>query len=168
MEKATGYSLWLMPSGNVFDQLSAIIRSLSKAHRTLVFEPHVTLLGGLHEKESGIIARTKKLAEVLQPLTITLNRIEYGAEYFQCLYYRVEKTTQVRNAYARACGIFRISQEHYVPHLSLMYGDIPHAVKEKTAAKPRPHANTFTAEYVDLVLTDGTVEDWRKVQRFAL
>ena len=168
MEKTSGYSLWLMPSGDVRDQLSAIIRSLSKAHNTLVFEPHVTLLGGLQEKESGIIARTKKLAEVLQPLTIRLNRIEYGAEYFRCLYYIVEKTTEVLNAYARVCDIFRVSQGQFVPHMSLMYGDIPHAAKEEAAAKIKLHTNTFTIEHVDLVLTDGTVEDWRKVQRFAL
>ncbi len=168
MERASGYSLWLMPSGDVFDQLSAIIHSVSKAHSTPVFKPHVTLLGGLQEKESGIIARTRKLAEVLQPYTITLNRIEYRDEYFRCLYYSVEKTTEVLSAYARVCDIFRISQGHYMPHLSLMYGDIPHAMKEKTVAKIKPHANTFTVEHVDLVLTDGLVEDWHKVRRFAL
>jgi len=168
MKKASGYSLWLMPSGAVFDRLLKTIRSLSKAHHTSVFEPHVTLLGGLSEKESGIIARTKKLAEVLQPFTIGLNRIEYGAEYFRCLYYIVEKTTEVLNAYARACDIFRVSQGQFLPHLSLMYGDIQLAAKERAAAEVQPYANTFTVEHVDLVLTDGTVEDWRKVQRFAL
>ena len=169
MEKARGYSLWLMPSGNEYEQLSAMIRKLNKAHKTPLFEPHVTLLGGLQEKESGIVARTKKLAEILEPFTIDLTQIEYRNEYFRCLFYRVEKTTDLTNAYARTCDIFRISEgKDYMPHLSLMYGDIPRAMKEKTIAKINLHVSTFTVEHVDLVLTDGTVEDWHKVQRFAL
>jgi 2'-5' RNA ligase len=168
MEKTRGYSLWLMPSGTTYDQLSQTIQSLSKAHNTPVFEPHVTVLGSLQEKEGIVVARTKKLCEMLQPLTLRLDRIEYSAEYFRCMYYSVEKTTDLLSVYARACDIFRVSHGQYVPHVSLMYGDIPHAVKEKAAAQIQLTVRTFTADHLDLVFTDGVVKDWHSMQRFTL
>lgn len=168
MDKTTGYSLWLMPSGVAFDQLSQIIRTIGRAHRAPVFAPHVTFLGGLPKKESIIIARTEKLCAMLQPYTIRLRGIEYGEEYFRCLYYRVEKTTELDRGYARACNIFEVSPEQFVPHVSLMYGDISRALKEKALTAIQPPTNAFTVEHLDLVLTNGVVEAWRTVRRFAL
>lgn len=170
MEKARGYSLWLMPSGNEYEQLSARIRELSKAHDTPVFEPHVTLLGGLQEKESGIVARTKKLTEVLEPLTINLTQIEYRNEYFRCLFYSVEITTDVINGYTRTCDIFGVSEgKNYMPHLSLMYGDISQKTKERIISGINAVTNIrFLVRHIDLFSTNGEVEKWYKVKRFHL
>lgn len=170
MQKATGYSLWLMPSNNAYEQLSALIHELSGAHDTPVFEPHVTLLGGLQEKESGIVARTMKLAEVIEPFVINLTRIEHSNEHFRCLYYRVEKTIDVVYAYRQACDIFRVSEgKNYMPHLSVMYGDIPEKTKEQIIAGINAVITMrFSVQHIDLFSTDGEVEKWYKVKRFHL
>ncbi len=170
MKKARGYSLWLTPSGTEYEKLSTVIGKLSKTHKTPFFEPHVTLLGGLEKKEDVIIARTKKLAEVLGPFTITLVRLEQRDTYFQCLFYRVEETTNVLNAHTRACDVFRISEGmKYMPHLSVMYGDISQKTKEQIISGSNAVKNMrFSVQHIDLFSTDGEVEKWYKVQRFHL
>ena len=43
----TRFHLWLMPTGGTCERLAAIIRHLSQKHGGPLFEPHVTLLGGM-------------------------------------------------------------------------------------------------------------------------
>jgi len=45
MSKAKGYSLWLMPTEEVYDGLNTIISQLSRKYSTQYFKPHVTLIG---------------------------------------------------------------------------------------------------------------------------
>jgi hypothetical protein len=55
MVKAKGYSLWLMPIGDIYRRLSETISQLSSEYGTPNFQPHITLLGELSEDEEYII-----------------------------------------------------------------------------------------------------------------
>jgi len=43
--KAKGHSLWLMPTGEVYDKFSILIKRLAGEYNTPIFEPHIILLG---------------------------------------------------------------------------------------------------------------------------
>ena len=46
-QKASSYSLWLIPAGEVRQQLAKTIFDLSREYAAPAFEPHVTLAGGI-------------------------------------------------------------------------------------------------------------------------
>ena len=47
LKKASRYSLWLMPTGEVRQRLAAAILDLSREYAVPAFKPHVTLAGGI-------------------------------------------------------------------------------------------------------------------------
>lgn len=60
------YSLWLKPSGHVADKLAQEIRSQASEHLAPVFEPHVTLLGGIEGDKEHIYQATQELAKQIE------------------------------------------------------------------------------------------------------
>ena len=95
MARAKGFSLWLMPSGDLYEALAHTILRLSRVYQTPAFEPHVTLLGELTEPETEVLSKTQHLASLIRPCEIRLSRADYLSDYFRCLFLRVEETEPV-------------------------------------------------------------------------
>lgn len=89
-DRSKGYSLWLMPTGRVYSELTRLIFRLSREWSTDNFEPHVTLLGGLLDSEEAILSKTSQLAAWIRPYEIKLTTMDYLDEFFRCLFFRVE------------------------------------------------------------------------------
>ena len=131
MARAKGFSLWLMPSGDLCEALAHTILRLSRIYQTPAFEPHVTLLGELTEPEAEVLSKTQHLASLIRPCEIRLSRADYLSDYFRCLFLRVEETKPVMEANLKARKVFnRYRDPKYMPHLSLMYGSLGPGVKE--------------------------------------
>ena len=164
-----------MPTGATFVKLAHIISQLSKDYSTPSFEPHITLLGGVIGSEEEIVKKTAQTASMLAPYEILLTQVDYLDEYFRCLFINVEKTSEVMNANAKAREVFHeyITSKHpateYMPHLSLLYGDISSQTKEAIVKKIGREWNlTFEAASIHLFLTKGDVKDWHKLKEFPL
>ena len=56
------YTVSIIPQGEVFDRLYGLIKELAEKYYGPVFEPHVTLLGGIPLPEAEMRAKTEKLA----------------------------------------------------------------------------------------------------------
>ena len=162
------FTLWLMPSGDVFKHLERIIEQLSAEHATPSFDPHVTLLGGLVGGEKKLAAKLERLAVGLQPFTITLTTLDYLEEYFRCLFIRAEETAPLMGAHRIAAESFsRQPDSPFMPHLSLMYGDIRRALKEEILARiGRRFDLDFEATSIHLFSTHGEVKEWYRVREF--
>ncbi len=170
--KGEGYSIWLIPAGDVHQKLAEIIYNLSKEHSTPNSEPHVTLIGEgeLVGTEEEVLSKTSKLAEILKPLEIKLKKADYFDEYFKCLFIRAEKTKEIMEAnnVARKHLNLRPNPD-YMPHLSLMYGDINPETKEEILANLRMNFDiSFEVKSIHLFSTDGEVKDWHKIKEFPL
>jgi len=168
--KAKGYSIWLIPTGEVYQKLAEIISKLSEEYSAPNFEPHVTLIGDLIDPEEEIISKTSKLADLIKPFKIKLEKADYFDEYFRCLFIRAEKTKEVVEANNITREIFgRASDQEYLPHLSLMYGNLDSKTKEKILTNLGREFNlSFEVKSIHLFSTTGEVKDWYIVKEFFL
>ncbi len=170
MENEKRYSLWLMPSGIVYNKLSKMMSELSYKYATPHFEPHVTLLGRLTGNEEEIISKASKLANCIRPYELRLNEVDFLDEYFRCLFIKAEATEPVLSANSSARKIFNRKQDpEYMPHLSLMYGNFSPEVKRRIVTEIGSDFNLkFDVMSIYLFSTGDNVEEWRKVKEFAL
>jgi 2'-5' RNA ligase len=170
MSKAKSYSLWLMPTGEVYDRLNTLISQLSREYYTPYFKPHVTLIGEVLDSENEVISNIAHLTSVIHPYRIELGRVQYRNEYFRCLFLKAKETDEVMRANQEARKIFsRQSDLKYMPHLSLMYGDFTTQTKEEIIADiGREISVGFDVDSIHLFSTDGAPKDWYRVKQFSL
>ena len=113
--------------------------------------------------------------------------VSAGTRFHQCVYLRVVPTEQLANAHALAARAFGLEPGNggrapYMPHLSLVYGDLTetereHARKDarrlcwETATRTRHAASFAAAAEVSLRRTDVqdlSCESWSRVDRYPL
>lgn len=165
---ATHYALWLMPTGQAYRRLARRILSLSRQYSTPRFEPHVTLLSGITAPEQEAHSLSATLAGRLEPLEIRLAEIGFLDEYFRCLFLRVLPTDALMNAHQAAKEVFGLrKQPPYMPHLSLIYGNLPIDVKKKIASGPSTGLS-FEVSSIHLYSVSGPLADWRPAGTFSL
>jgi len=167
--KAKGYSIWLMPQGEIYRYLSEIIFRLSKKYNLPYFEPHVTLLGGIEGSEKEILQKTEELARIIAPHEIRLTEIDFLDEYFRALFVEADKIRKVMNANREAQRMFGFNSD-YMPHMSLVYGDIKKNVKKEMIdllSRIDFSKISFDIKSLHLYLTEGEVKDWRKIKVFS-
>ena len=168
--KAKGYSLWLVPTGKAYDKLSSLIQRLAKSYNAPIFEPHVTLIGEIMQSENDALRKTEQLASRQNSFQITLNSVDYQDYYFRTLFIRAEKTNLLQALHDRSKDVFEVKDvSDYMPHLSLMYGNFPKAVKEQIIKDiGNDQATEFTVNGLQLFKTDGEVNAWYKVKELPL
>lgn len=164
------FLLWLLPPDSVHDRFGALIRALSRRLGTSAFSPHLTLTGSVDLPEREIASRAAALAANLPPPRIHLTRIEWSDAFYRCLFVRAETTAALRAAHRTASACFgRSPDPAFMPHLSLVYGSIPTAEKERIAAEIGPAASaTFMADRLGICFADGPPERWRTIHAFPL
>jgi 2'-5' RNA ligase len=166
--KGEGYSLWLMPSGEIRDKFSSLIRRLALEYGAPMFEPHVTLLGGITLSEEDVLRKTEKLVSGQSDFKVTLQVVDCQNYYFRALFVKAEKTPLLQVLYDRAREIFGVQDiPDYLPHLSLVYGDFLQAIKEQMIqGVGRSQTAEFTVDRVHLFKTDGEVDTWYRMKEF--
>lgn len=159
------YSLWLEPTGDIAYRLQERIKELSRKHNTPVFEPHVTLLGGLTYGETELVQLTDTLGSSLKPFEILLTKGDCGSSFYQSIFIRVKESKELKYARNLACRLFDVNEaEEYTPHLSLLYGDMPMNEKERILnLMGRDYHVSFKAKGVRLVRTEGKPDKWKKI-----
>ncbi len=163
------YSIWLIPDGKNYTNLSHLICKLSEKYNSPFFEPHVTLIGNLSGKKEEIISKSSKLASQISPYKIKISNPAYLNEYFKSLFLKVEKTKEVMDANLKAKEIFSYNKEsEYFPHLSLMYGNSSPDIKEKIISKLEKINLEFKVEELYLFSTAGKPENWYEIEKFDL
>ncbi len=163
----TNYSLWLMPTGEVYNKFSDLIRRLAREHNAPIFKPHVTLLGELTQPEKDIISKTRQLAQGKEPFPITLKTIDYQDFYFKALFVKAEETEALLSLNNCAKEVFGMQNTVYMPHLSLLYGDFPQVTKERIIEEIGiNHDTQFTVNNIHLFKTGKQVNTWYEVKNF--
>lgn len=163
------YCLWLEPTGKTHELLATTIAQLSQEYGGPLFDPHVTLLGDIAGQEGKLLHKTEKLAHALSPFDLTLTVPAFQDQYFRCVFMGVEETSTLLEAHTLARKVFhKEDAPPYMPHLSLLYGSYPRALKEQiSGAVPTSLRVQFTASAVTVFRVEGnSPNDWRKVQTF--
>lgn len=141
------YSIWAVPppENPLQSRFSTVINSLSAEFSCIPFPPHVTVIGafGVDQGLTGaeVLKKMKSFCRSLKPYTLRVLDVSSGQKYFQCVYLRIAQTKEVLMVNWRARHLFHISNdragfinssaaEHYMPHLSLIYGDLNETDKD--------------------------------------
>ncbi len=162
-----GYSIWLVPGGDEYLELSDIIIKLSKVYSSPVFEPHITLLGGVCLDETEMIDKTTVLAKQIEPLLITFESIGSQDNYFRSLYLLAKPTRRLVKVNNLAQKIFKVDED-YMPHLSLIYSEFPITRKKQMIRLLTNYPRQCRIDRVSLYRAEGEVKDWRKVVEIKL
>lgn len=164
-----GFSLWMMPPPAIGDRFRALIAELSRRSGTPAFEPHLTLAGVEAPTVAAACARAAPLAAALARIPVRLSEIGMTDEYFRCLFIRAALTPPLTHAYHIACATLDQTPGAFMPHLSLIYGELAPAAKNEIAASLGGRFELeFTVERLALYTTAGPPPDWRCVCDFRL
>ena len=168
MAEQSKYSLWLMPEGETYKTLQELIKRLAKGHGAPVFEPHLTLLGGItSDDEEDVLRRTHILgSRVESPFDVTLGDVWYKDEFYRSLFIKAEPTGALvgANVDAKLAMAEICKPDEFYPHLSLMYGDFFPMIKEAIIADIGAKFDiTFRVSSIKLMRTDGGPSDWKGV-----
>jgi 2'-5' RNA ligase len=165
---ASGFSIWLMPPGELHERLSGLIATLGRRLGTPVFEPHVTLLGGIEQPRETVLASAASLAEGLRPFEVRLGGADHRPEYFRCVFLTAEGDA-LRAAHARAKEAFGRRHELFEPHLSLVYGDLPAGRREALLTEiGAGFDSTFEVRALSVYSTAGEPAAWLRVGSLSL
>ena len=164
------YSLWLMPRGDVYEQLERILHGLAAECGAPEFPPHVTLLGSIVGERREVVRKSAEIAALLHPFTIRLGTVDYLDPYFRCLFVRATAAAPLRKAHQAARTLLgRRREPPFMPHLSLLYGNFSLSFKEGLIARLGPRLDLeFKVRSLHLYSTDGAPYRWRQVAMFGL
>jgi 2'-5' RNA ligase len=166
------YALWLLLPPAERARFGELIGTLAEQHGTPSFEPHITLLGGIDATQATAVAATAALARRIAPLHIRLAEIGQRESYFQCLFVHAVPGPALLQAHRLAREAFaRRDDAEFLPHLSLVYGDLEQAQKAAIAARLGARLDSeFRVEELALICyrKGDQPQDWRRVAAFAL
>ncbi|GAX73218.1 hypothetical protein CEUSTIGMA_g671.t1 [Chlamydomonas eustigma] len=154
------YSLWVMPKGKTAEILRKEIKTLSAAYPPAPdFEPHVTLLPDIKIPGQDVIAKAKELASALQPYYVSFQNISRGSVYFQCVYLLCVKNEGTIHAGDVARKVYSMDTPPYMPHLSLLYSDIPAESRDLAAGQAHKRLYGEGSNYDTLLAETGFTVD---------
>ncbi|KAH7568675.1 hypothetical protein JRO89_XS06G0031400 [Xanthoceras sorbifolium] len=149
-ESTDVYSVWAIPPDEVGARLRKLMDGLSSDFGGPHFHPHLTVVGAISLTADGAVEKFRSACEGLRAYNCTVDRVARGN---QCVYLLLHPTPEVVEARAHCCGhfgyknssgkfssslsffiLFHLSNS-YMPHLSLLYGDLTDDEKKKAQEK---------------------------------
>ncbi|KAG8086113.1 hypothetical protein GUJ93_ZPchr0010g10511 [Zizania palustris] len=125
------YSVWAIPPEPVRERLRGIMGGLRAAHGGPAFEPHATVVGAIRLRRSAAIEALRTAAAGIRPYTARVAGVACGDFFYQCVYLLLEPNPEVVEASDHCCGHFGYHRSTpYMPHVSLLYGDLTDEEKE--------------------------------------
>ncbi|KAJ0082353.1 hypothetical protein Patl1_10334 [Pistacia atlantica] len=145
------YSVWAAPPEDVIPRIKKLMEGLRSEFGGPQFEPHMTVVG--------------------------VDRVATGTFFYQCVYLLIHPTTEVVEASAKSSSTFGFkSSTPYMPHISLLYGDLTDEEKKKAQEKAY-----FLDESIDQLsfpitrlqlwktpASDNTLTSWEKIAEYNL
>ena len=114
-------SIWLLPQKPQADALQAIIDSLSEAHGTVRFEPHLTVCGALRHLDALDAVADYVRRSGLLPLSVAKTGIASGVDSpFRAVFTEVVDTPALRR-FRETLRDMTGAGELHPPHVSLLY-----------------------------------------------
>jgi len=172
MNELRDYALWIIPEGKTYRELKQLIDLLSRTYSRPSFDPHITVLGRVTGSGNELIAKVARLAGIIRPFLISLRRIEYLDEYFRSLFIKSDESKELINLHNKAKTIFNIKDKKcYMPHISLMYGNLPAHLKEKIISDiGKDFPDTFDIQRIHLVSASIETDpaEWHSVKEYTL
>ncbi|KAL9329470.1 hypothetical protein ACSQ67_004473 [Phaseolus vulgaris] len=171
------YSVWAIPPEDVAARFANLMTALRSDFGGPHFQPHITLVGAIKLTADDALAKLRSASQALKPFHVTVDRVAAGTFFYQCVYLLLRPDPHLLEASAHSCKHFGYaSSTPYMPHLSLLYGDL--SDEEKRKAQERASAIdhtlaglTFQVSRIALYKTDTedkTLKSWEKIAECTL
>jgi 2'-5' RNA ligase len=159
------YSLWLVPGADTTArrQLQATITELAAGHEDApVFEPHITVFGGIDEERTVLEETTQTFAAGTDPLELSFEGVSWSTTRHQCIFLVVEPTLELVKLHRSAREEFDEPNTAYHPHLSLIYSEMDLEDRRDVAQSIDTMAlpSGITCHRLELVDTIGPESEW--------
>jgi putative hydrolase of the HAD superfamily len=158
----TRVAVFLTPAADDYRYADAIIRALSGSLDAPLFEPHLTVCSGLCVDPGVLRERVAIAAQTLSPLVLRVKGVGCTEAYFRSLY--IEFMPDLRLAALRdelKIAVDRTDNGVFLPHLSLLYRDMPLVEKETLALALPPGRREFTFDSLKVVTPANIKKGWR-------
>ncbi|CAD5182277.1 unnamed protein product [Musa acuminata subsp. malaccensis] len=167
------YSVWALPPEDVRDRLKSLMGALRSEFGGPKFEPHITVVGAISLGPDDALRRFRSACTALSPYPARVSAVSRGAFFYQCVFLLIDPSPEVVETSALSCGHFGYENATpYMPHLSLLYGDLTEEEKER--ARQRVEALdkeilslSFEVSALALYKTDTedkSLESWEQVE----
>ncbi|XP_042439018.1 cyclic phosphodiesterase-like [Zingiber officinale] len=171
------YSVWALPPDDVRDRIKRIMAALRSEFGGPAFEPHITVVGAISLAPDDALCRFRSACAALSRYPARVSAAARGTFFYQCVFLLVDPTPEVVATKSHSCIHFRYENSTpYMPHLSLLYADLPDEVKEKARLRVEELDKEITGinfEVAALALyrtdtEDKSLESWEPVEVYQL
>ncbi|XP_047308227.1 cyclic phosphodiesterase-like [Impatiens glandulifera] len=166
------YSVLALPPDDVTERLSKLMAELRSYFGGPEFDPHVTVVGLIRLTEADALEKFATVCEGLKAYNATVEKVDTGTFFYQCVYLLMQQDSQVMEAAAYCWNQFGYtSSTTYMPHLSILYGDLSDEDKKKA----QEEANILDDNLADMSFlisrfalyeiepNDDTLASWKKI-----
>uniref|UniRef100_A0A1J3DJT1 Cyclic phosphodiesterase n=1 Tax=Noccaea caerulescens TaxID=107243 RepID=A0A1J3DJT1_NOCCA len=173
-EEKEMYAVWAVPEDDVEDRLGRLMEGLRSEFGGPPFGPHLTLIGPQKLTATEAKRMFKSACEGFKAYPATVDQVSTGDSYFQCVYVSLRHTPEVMNAAGHFMAHFKpFTGKFYVPHMSILYGDLTEEEKKKALEKAYAldssvNGLSFRINRVALWITDANVGSWVKIDEHNL
>ena len=156
------YSVFLTPSGADFTYTADLIRELCGKYDGPPFEPHVTVYSGELSDLDALKMVVSAAVSGIRPFCLHVRRIGCSEEYFKSLFIEFEEDPILREIHEKIrAGAETGTGYELIPHLSLLYSDMPLRHKEALAKRVVPDRSVIHFDEVKIVTPRNRMEGWR-------
>ena len=155
-------SVFLTPSGDDYNYCSTMIRELGPKFGAHPFEPHLTLYSGSFTDPKPLCDAAASCFRGCAPMDLDIRGIGYTEEYFRTLFIEFEPKPlllAMRNAIGTM--IDDNGDTPFLPHLSLLYHEMPLEEKMALAAGIVLDRHTLRFDRVKIVTPGNSDAGWR-------
>ncbi|EPS61040.1 hypothetical protein M569_13761, partial [Genlisea aurea] len=166
------YSVWAFPPADVSARLKKLMQGLRSEFGGPTFDPHVTVVGAITLTETEALDLFNRASAGLKPYTAAVEGVSSGNFFYQCVFLKVNPSQEVLDASSHCCDVFGYQNSSpYMPHLSLLYGDLSEEAKKSAQTKAYEIDDTinslnFQIQSIALYKTDTedkSCESWERV-----
>ncbi|HEX8960925.1 MAG TPA: hypothetical protein VF775_05065 [Geobacteraceae bacterium] len=168
MDLPQRFSLFLTPCAGDFAYLETVIGKVSADCGAVPFEPHVTVYSGRYVGPD--VTRQAMFGAVrgMAPFSLKGTGIGFSLEYFKTLFIEFEESPLLREIHDRMKqALGEDSGYRLIPHLSLLYSEMPLAEKEAVARRTALDRSEILFDRVKIVVPRNPDQGWRDIGRWA-
>ncbi|HET6420768.1 MAG TPA: 2'-5' RNA ligase family protein [Geobacteraceae bacterium] len=156
------YSVFLTPSGADFAYTANLIREMCGKYDEFPFEPHVTVYSGTFSDLDRLKKLLSSAVAGIGPITLRVRGVGCKEDYFKSLFIEFHENTALRGIHERIRAMVETESGYeLVPHLSLLYSEMPLTEKQALAKRVIPDREVILFSSVKIVTPRNPKEGWR-------
>lgn len=171
IDGAPFYSIWLVPEARSANCIGALINDLAGKHGSDPFPPHITLAERIYGSEDRVLRNAELLATGFEEkLVAGTDWIGHSDFYYRSLFVRIKRSNGLKLANSKARAVFKLPESEFMPHMSLMYADLPEPAKRNIAdelIRSSPEwLSGFVLDKISVYRIEDRIPKWKEVGRF--